>query len=340
MSDLHSARVRDLLYGSWAAQAISTAARLDLADLVADGVGGIGELAERTGTNPDGLYRLMRALASVEMFHEDTPRHFVMTPLAQCIRTGGEDTVKGLALFYGNEVHQAYGRLISSVRTGEPSFDEVFGHTLWEHLRDYPETGEAFRTGMGASSWQEQLPLPHTYDFTGIERLVDVGGGEGTMLASILHERPEMTGVLVELPGGIDRTKRHFNSAGVADRVSLVEGSGFDALPTGDGYLISCVLHALSDESSLRVLNRIRDAITPDGRLIILERIVAPGDLPGLAKFLDLTMMVMNGGKERTEEEWHELLAAASFKLSRIVPISYFSGGAELAAIEATPIPR
>jgi SAM-dependent methyltransferase len=340
MSELNSSRIRDMLYGSWVAKAIYAAARLDLADLVADGIGGCAELAERTKLNADALYRLMRALASVELFHEDSPRHFVMTPLAQCVRTGGEDSVKDLALFYGNEVYHSYGRLVDSLQSGTPAFDRVYGRSLWQHLRESPEAGAAFRKGMGASTWHEQLPLPDSYDFTGIRRLVDVGGGEGTMLAAILHEQPEMEGVLVELPGGIDPTKRHFHEAGVADRSVLIEGNGFDVLPAGDGYLLSCVLHAIDDENSIRVLSRIRDAIEPDGRLVIIERIVSPEENPGLAKFLDLTMMVMNGGKERTEQEWHELLAAASFKLTRIVPIPYFSGGTELVAIEATPIPR
>jgi SAM-dependent methyltransferase len=338
MSELNSAHVRELLYGTWAAQAVYAAARLDLADHVADGVGEIDGLAERTETDPDALYRLMRALASVGMFHEDGSRHFTMTPLAQCLRTDGEDSVKDLALFYGNEVFHSYARIVDSIRSGTPAFDEEYGTTLWEHMAKVPETSDAFRRGMGASSWREQLPLPQNYDFSGIECLVDAGGGEGTMLAAILHEQPEMRGVLVELPGGIDRTMRHFVDAGVADRCTLVEGSAFDELPQGDGFVMSCVMHALNDESSLQALARIRAAIKPDGRLVIIERIVAPGDAPGLAKTLDLTMLLMNGGKERTETEWHELLSAAGFKLTRIVPLPYFSGGAELAAIEATPL--
>ena len=340
MSELNSAKVRELLYGTWAAQAVYAAARLDLADHVADGAGDVEELAERTGTNPDALYRLMRALASVGMFHEEGSRRFAMTPPAQCLRTDGEDSVKDLALFYGNEVFRSYSRIVDSVRSGTPAFDAEYGTTLWEHMAKVPETSDAFRRGMGASSWREQLPLPRTYDFSGINRLVDAGGGEGTMLAAILHEQPDMRGVLVELPGGIDRTMRHFTDAGVADRCTLVEGSAFDELPHGDGFVMSCVMHALDDESGLRALRRIRDAIEPDGRLVIIERIVAPGDEPGLAKTLDLTMLLMNGGKERTESEWHSLLAAADFKLTRIVPLPYFSGGAELAAIEATPIHR
>lgn len=335
MSELNSARMRELLYGSWVAQTIYAAASLDLADHVADGIGDVGELAKRTDTNPEALYRLMRALAGVGVFSEDDSRYFVMTPLAQCLRTDGEDSVKGLALFYGNEVHHAYGRIVDSVRTGDRAFDEEYGTSLWDYLRDVPGTGDAFRRGMGATSWREQLPLPRTYDFGGITCLVDVGGGEGTMLAAILHEQPELRGILVEIPAGIDRTMRHFVEAGVADRVTLAEGSAFDELPSADGYVISCVLHAMDDASSIRALTRIREAIQPGGRLVILERIVPPANDPGLAKHLDLTMMLMNGGKERTEQEWHDLLAEAGFNLTKIVPLPYFSGGSELAAIEA-----
>lgn len=335
MSELNSARMRELLYGSWVAQTIYAAARLDLADHIADGIGDVGELAKRTDTHPESLYRLLRALAGVGVFSEEDHRYFAMTPLAECLRTDGEDSIKGLALFYGDEVYRAYGRLVDSVRTGERAFDAEYGVSLWDYLRTEQSTGDAFRSGMGASSWREQLPLPQTYDFSGIKTLVDVGGGEGTMLAAILHEEPSMRGILVEIPAGIDRSMRHFVDAGVADRTTLAEGSAFDELPTADGFVISCVLHAMDDESSITALGRIRDAMTSDGRLVILERIVASGDVAGLAKHLDLTMMLMNGGKERTEQEWKDLLAAAGLRLTRIVPLPYFSGGAELAAIEA-----
>ncbi|GAA3283628.1 MULTISPECIES: methyltransferase [Dactylosporangium] len=340
MNESSSLRIRRLFYGSWIAQAVYAAAKLDLADLIDGGTRDVATLAERTGTNPEALYRVLRALAGEGIFTETGPREFGMTPAAIGLLSTGDDSVKNLAIFYGKEVHQAYGRILDSLKTGTPAIDAIYGMTLWAHMERDEETGEAFRRGMGATTWDEQLPLPQTYDFSGIKRLVDVGGGEGTMLAAVLHEHPEMTGVLVELPSGIDRTKRHFHEAGVADRAEIVEGSAFDVLPHGDGYMMSCVLHAMNDESSVVALSRIRDAIDPDGRLIILERIVAAPDEPSLAKILDVSMMLMNGGQERTEAEWHGLLAQAGFKLSRIVVLPYFSGGAELAAIEATPVPR
>lgn len=337
MSELGSSQIRDYLYGSWVAQTVYAAARLKLADLVAADAGDIAVLAERAEANQDALYRLMRALASVGIFSEESPRRFTMTPLAECLRSDGEDSVRDLALFYGNEVYRSYGRILDSVRTGTPAFGAEYGQTLWERMRTVPETGEAFRRGMGATSWREQLPLARAYDFGDVKRLVDVGGGEGTMLAALLHENPGMEGVLVELAAGIDLTRRHFIDAGVEDRCTVLEGSAFGELPRADGYFMSCVLHAMNDEDSLRALRRIREAMQPDGRLVILEHIVSPGDERSLAKFLDLTMLVLNGGKERTEDEWRGLLGRSEFTLSRIVPMPYFSGGAELVAIEAVP---
>jgi hypothetical protein len=335
MSELSSATIRKFMYGSWVSQAVYTAVHLRLPEHLATGPGDIEALAASSGTDPDMLYRLMRALASVGVFSEDSPRHFVDTELSECLRT---DAVKDLVHFFGNEVYRAYGRLADSVRTGDRGFDLEFGTTLWERMETVAETGDAFRKGMGASSWREQLPLPATYDFGGVRKLVDVGGGEGSMLAAVLHENPSMSGVLVEIPAGIDRSMKHFQDAGVAGRTELVEASAFDELPVADGYFMSCVLHVMDDESSLAALRRIRESIEPGGRLVILERIVGPGDEPGLAMLLDLTMMVMNGGRERTEQDWQQLLKAADFKLTKLVPMPYFSGGAELFAIEATPV--
>lgn len=340
MSGLGSAHIRDLMYGTWIAQSVYAAARLDLADHVSAGTTAVDELATRVGADPDALYRLMRALSSTGVFEEQANRNFQMTPAAQALRTGEEDSIKDLVLFYGKEVHRSYGRIDESIRTGRPALEMEFGMPIWEYLEQLPAEDNTFRRGMGATSWRAQSPLPRTYDFGGIKHLVDVGGGEGTMLAAILHEHPEMTGVLVELPGGMDPTMRHFADAGVTDRCSLVEGSGFDELPAADGYFLSCVFHVLDDQASLRVLARIRDAITSDGRLVILERIVSPANEGGLAKHLDLSMLLTNGGRERTEQEWHDLLATAGFKLTRIVPMPYFIGGTELVAIEAMPTPR
>jgi hypothetical protein len=333
-------RMREMLYGTWVAQAIYAAARLDLADHVAAGRHEICELARATDADPRALYRLMRALASVGVFREEEPERFVSTPLADCLRSGADESVKDLALFYGGEMYRSYAEIVDSVRTGAPAFERVYGTSLWEHLDRTPAAGAMFRRAMGATSWREQLALPRTYDFGGIERLVDVGGGEGSMLAAILHERPALRGVLVDIPSGLDRTMRHFRDAGVADRCTLHAGSADDALPAGDGYLLSCLLHAMDDDVAVRVLGRVRDAIAPAGRVVIVERIVGPRNEPGLSKLLDLSMLVVPGGRERTECEWRELLCRSGFELRRVIPLPYFSGGMELHAIEGGPVGR
>jgi SAM-dependent methyltransferase len=338
MGEVCSVRVRETMYAGWLSAAVYSAARLRIADHLADGEHSVDELAELTGTHAESLYRLMRALAGAGYFREEEGRKFGTTPLAEFLRSDTEDSVKDLVLFYGQEVYRAYGALAEAVRTGERAFDIEHGMPLWDYLNSEQATGDAFRKGMGAATWTEQLPLPQTYPFDGIDTLVDVGGGTGTMLAAVLHEHPEMKGVLVEIPAGIDRTMRHFKEADVQDRVELRDGSAFDELPQGDAYLISCVLHAMDDEQSIRALRRMRESIRPGGRVIILERIVPAGNEPGLARMLDLTMMLMNGGKERTEQEWRNLYAASGFRLTRAVEMPYFSGGAELYAIEGVPV--
>ncbi|MFD9904607.1 methyltransferase [Streptomyces sp. NPDC059063] len=338
MSDVSSVRVREDMYAGWLSAAVYSAARLRLADHVADGVRSVEELAELTGTHPESLYRLMRALAGAGYFREEGERRFGTTPVAEFLRSDTADSVKDLVLFYGREVYRAYGALSEAVRTGERAFDIEYGMPLWDYLDTVEDTGNAFRKGMGAVTWSEQLPLPRTYSFAGVDTVVDVGGGTGSMLAAVLHEHPGMKGVLVEISAGIDHTMRHFKEAGVEDRVELREGSAFDELPEGDAYLISCVLHAMDDEQSIKVLRRMRDAIRPGGRVVILERIVPAGNEPGLARMLDLTMMLMNGGKERTEQEWRALFSASGFRFSKAVAMPYFSGGAELYAIEGVPV--
>ncbi|TGB13254.1 methyltransferase [Streptomyces sp. MZ04] len=338
MSEVSSVRVREAMYAGWLSAAVYCAARLRVADHLADGERDIDELAERTGTHAESLYRLMRALAGAGYFREEENRRFGTTPLADYLRTDTEESVKDLVLFYGREVYRAYGALPEAVRTGDRAFDIEYGMPLWDYLNTVEDTGEAFRKGMGAATWTEQLPLPQTYSFDGIDTLVDVGGGTGSMLAAVLHEHPAMKGVLVEIPAGIDLTMRHFKEAGVQDRVELREGSAFDELPAGDAYLISCVLHAMDDEQSVRALRRMRESIRPGGRVVILERMVPAGNEPGLARMLDLTMMLMNGGKERTEAEWRTLFSASGFRFSRAVEMPYFQGGAELYAIEGVPV--
>jgi hypothetical protein len=191
---------------------------------------------------------------------------------------------------------------------------------------------------MGVPRWTDQIPLVRAYDFTGIRRLVDVGGGQGSMLAAILHEYPAMTGVLLDLASARNGTSKHFAEAGVAGRCEFVERSCFDPLPAADAFWLSCLVHALDDERAAAAFARVREAIHPEGRMLVVERVVPEGDAPSFAKLLDVTMLVVTGGRERTEAEFADLFNRTGFSLRRVAPLPYVPAGIGLSILEARPV--
>jgi hypothetical protein len=330
-------RLREMVVASWSAQAIYAAAKLGIADLLASEPKTAAELAAATNTSPDALYRVLRALASVGVFTEVSPRLFAMTPLAEGLRTGVPGSVRHLTMWYGEDVFRAYAEIGHSLGTGQPAFSRVFGADLWTHFARNAESSATYNAGMGVARWTDQIPLVRAYDFAGIRKIVDVGGGQGSMLAAILHENPAMRGVLLDLASARNGHSRHFEDAGVAERYEFVEGSCFDRLPAADAYWLSCLLHALDDERATAALARVREAIHPEGRLLVVERIVPEGDAPSFAKLLDVTMLVVAGGRERTEAEFASLFQRSGFALRRIVQLPYVPAGIGLGILEARP---
>lgn len=330
--------LREMVVASWSAQAIYVAAKLGIADRVAAGPRAVEDLAAETETSPDALYRVLRALASVGVFTEVAPRRFGMTPLAEGLRTNVPGSVRHLTMWYGEDVFRAFGDILHSVRTGQPAFSRVFGEDLFTHFARNAESSATYNTGMGVARWTDQLPLVKAYDFSGIRRLIDVGGGQGSMLAAILHEYPTVTGVLLDLASARNGHSQHFVDAKVADRYQFVEGSCFDPLPAADAYWLSCLVHMLDDARTALAFTRVREAIEPSGRLLVVERVVPEGDVPSFAKLLDLTMLVVPGGRERTEAEFGALLAKTGFALTRVVPLPYVPAGIGLSIIEAKPV--
>jgi hypothetical protein len=333
MSDVKA--LREKITASWLSQVIYVAARLGIADLLVEGARSVDELAAKTGANADALYRVLRAVASAGLFAESEPRRFSLTPLGNYLRTGYPDSVRHLAIWYGEEVFRSYAEIMQSVQTGKPVFERIHGMDMWGYLASNPSVNETFNLAMGTSRWQDQRPIVDAYDFRGIRCLVDVGGGEGSMLAAVLHAHPEMTGVLVDLPNVVLGAERHLASAGVADRCRIVAGSCYDALPRGgDAYVLSSVLHFMSDEQALVALGRVREAMAVDGRVLVIERILPADDAPHFGKLLDLTMLVLLGGRERTEAEFRALYARSGFRLSRVVPLPFFVAGIGLGVVE------
>jgi hypothetical protein len=321
--------------GSWLSQAIYVAAKLGIADLLQDGAKTCTVLAEATKTHADALYRLLRALASVGVFAEERDGGFRSTPLADCLRTGTPGSLRAFAIMLGEQEHwRAWGDVLHSVRTGQPAFDHVFGMPHFRYFGEHPESGRLFNEGMTSRSADENDAIIAAYDFSDFRTVVDVGGGQGTLLTTILEAAPDTRGVLFDLPHVIVATRDAIAQTGQAPRCELKDGNFFDAVPAGgDAYTLKKVIHDWDDERALAILKRCRAAVSSAGCLLLIEPVIPPGNSPSFNKLLDLLMLVWtSGGKERTEAEHRALLAAAGFRMARLIPTR-----SPLSIIEAVP---
>ncbi len=310
-----------MMRGYWVSQAIFTAARLGIADLLEDGARSSDDLAARTGVPARSLHRLLRALASVGVFAERADGTFGTTPLADCLRTDAPGSLRASGIVMGEMLYPAWGELMDSLRTGGPSFERVFGTGFFAHLAGHPELGGRFQEMMAGLNLLTNAAVPAAYNFSALGKVVDVGGGNGSLLASILRANPAVRGVLFDLPHVLDQARRQVADAGVADRCELVGGDFFVGVPEGgDAYLLRWVLHDFDDEQAVRILKACRAAMATEGRLLVVEQVVGisgPGDWT--TKFLDLQMLILLGGRERTESEFRELFVAAGFHLQRVI---------------------
>ncbi len=311
-----------LVLGNQLQQAIYVAARLDIADLLRDGPRPADELARAADADPSALARLLRALAGFGIFEEDADGRFALTPLAEPLQSETPGSVKAFALWSGGVSYSAFGGLYDSVRTGAPAFESLFGMEFFEYLRRNPEAGSVFDDMMSRHTAPVARAIA-ALDMSGVDTVVDVGGGSGDMLAALVREQPGLRGVLVDHPRVLDRARRGFEQSGVANRCAAVPGNIFESVPAGDAYLLKSVLHGLSDDDASRVLANCRDAMRSDGRLLVIEFVVPPGDAPSPARLMDLLMLVGCHGRERTQEEFQTLLASAGFSLANIAPTKH-----------------
>jgi SAM-dependent methyltransferase len=310
-----------MMTGYWVSQALHVAAKLGIADLLAAGPVNCEHLAVATNTHAPSLQRVLRALASVGVFTEVSPGSFALTPLAELLRTETPGSMRALAIMYAEEQYRTWGDLLHSVQTGETAFDYQFGMGYFEYLAQHPEADRVFNEAM--TGWTHQLvgAVVDTYDFSSFKTVVDVGGGYGALLAAILQRYPGTRGILFEQPHVIASAEEQLVAAGVAERCMFVGGDFFAAVPPGgDAYVLSQILHDWNDEHCLAILEQCRRAMPDHGKLLVVELVLPPGDEPYLGKWLDLHMLVLLGGSERTAAEYDTLFRAAGFKLARVVP--------------------
>jgi hypothetical protein len=304
--------------GIIAAQAIYVATKLRIPDLLASGPKTVTELATECGAHAVTLERLLRALASIEMFALTDDGRFCNTPLTEVLRTDHPQSRRDGVLFLPAAfLWRPLGELYESVRTGEPAFQRIFGQNFFEYLAAQPDDAAAFNTVMTQGIAWTSNALLAAYDFSRFKLLVDVGGGEGALLRDILMATPTLKGVLFDLPQAVAGASEILQGD-LAARSQIVGGSFFDSVPDGaDGYLLKGVIHDWPDDDAVRILRNIRRAISKDGLLLLVERVVDLAVRP--AGLMDLLMLVI-GGRERTEADFRALLAAAGFSLTRVIP--------------------
>jgi len=330
-----SAQLFMLLASKWLLQSVHCLARLGIADLLADGPRDVADLAARTGTHAPSLRRALRATAVVNVFTELPDGRYALTPQAEYLRTGTPGTLRPFAMFIGDDaLWRPYGDMMETLRTGAPAFDRVHGMSVYEYLSAHPDLAAVFDDAMTALSEDSAHLYLKAHNFGRYRTIADVGGGRGMMLAAILQRYPDTRGILFDLPHVVADARATLDRAGIADRVDVVPGDFFADVPAGaDAYILKTVLQNWNDDRARHILGRIRAAIGDDdsARLLILEDVIQPLNTWDVGKLVDIDMMVTAGGRERTLDEWRELLASASFDL---VPDSV---GTEWAVLEASP---
>jgi hypothetical protein len=303
-------------------QLIGVAARLRLADLLAGGPLSSDALAPRVGAHPDGLYRLMRAGVVAGLFTEAPPRTFTLTPLGACLRSEVPGSMHDLAIMLTSPGHWLpWGDLFSAVQTGRSTARKVLGVDLWEHYVKNPEEAAHFDRAMGSFSSFAAGDVARLHDFSPYARVADVGGSQGVLLAAVLRAHASCRGILFDLPHVIDGARARVEAEGLGQRMELVAGSFFEpVIPAAEAYLLKNILHDWDDASSTAILRQIHRAAPSGARLIVVEMVMPDGGEPSPTALIDLNMLVLADGRERTGREYEALLASTGWALERITP--------------------
>lgn len=322
-----------LLGGYRVTQMLFVAAKLGLADRLASGPRSTSDLATVTQTQEQALFRLLRALASFGVFAERVDGRFELTPLAATLRSDAESSLRPFALSYGEAWWwDGFRELLHSVMTGQTGFSRAHGVELFEYLERHPEHARTFNANMSAMTQEEAQAVIEAYDFAGTEVLADIGGGLGTFACAVLSGQASARAIVFDQPSVIAGGPAAIAPSGLADRIEFVGGSFFERVPTGaDTYCLKDILHDWDDDQCVRILSVVRQAMPRASRLLVIERVIPPGNGAFVGKMVDITMLVMTAGRERTAEEYGRLLRSSGLSIARVVPVS--SGSSVIEAV-------
>ena len=322
------ARLRN---GYMVSHAMFVVAKLGIADHLIDGPEGSDELARSTGTHAATLDRVLRFLSSVGIFTEIAPRRFALTSLGSGLRSDIPGSIQPMTVLVSHEsIQQAWGQLLHTVQTGDISFDHVQGMGFFDYIGEHPDVAALFHQAMtgAAVSSSSETAVATVYDFSSMHRIVDVGGGEGRLLASILHAYPTLRGILFDRPEVVANAPEVLAAAGVAERCEIVGGDFFAAIPAGgDGYLLQQIIHDWDEPRAVAILRQCRRAMSASSTLLVVE-VAIPKDAGHASPVLetDMQMMVLAGGIQRTDAGYRALFAETGFRLTTIVPLGDASG--------------
>jgi len=315
------AQMMQMITGFWTSCCIYNAAKLDIADILASKPRTIDQLSELTHCHNPSLNRMMRALLSVGIFNKNSKGEYSNSALSETLRSGVPGSMKAMAIAQLGDHYSAWGNLLYSLKTGKTAFDKVEGMPIWKYYETHPEEGENFIEAMAGVTGAVIHNVIPAYDFTAMSTIVDIGGGNGALLMAVLQSAPEAKGIVFDEEYVVEKTKEVLAQKGYSERCSTMGGSFFDFIPKdADGYLMKMVLHDWNDEQSLQILNNCRQAMKPGSKLLVIESVIPEEDTPHPGKFMDINMLAMTGGLERTEKEFSTLFQKAQLKLLRVIP--------------------
>jgi hypothetical protein len=317
-----SAQLLDMIFGFTLSRAIAVAAQLRVADQLKNGAKTTDEIASATNAHPRSLYRLLRALSGAGIFSESDDGHFSLTPLSELLRSDSPESLRGFAELMADDVNfETWAQLPYSVETGRPAFLHKNGIPFFSWLEQNPDVGERFNDAMTSLSNGAVTAVLNSFDFQGITKLVDVGGGHGRLVAAVLAKYPEMKGIVFDDPKVVAGASELLEANGVAARCETVGGDFFKTAPAGgDAYILKHIIHDWSDDECVTILGHCHRGMTANGKVLIVEMVVPEPNVGGVSKFLDLQMLLFLSGRERTGPEYRELLNRAGFEMTRIVP--------------------
>lgn len=323
-----------LIAAPWVSRSIYVFVKLGVVDLLEKEAMDFRQIAEAVKADPEALHRLLQGLAKTGLLTETSPGTFALTKLGECLKSGAPGALRSWALLWGEEYHHAWSELLGAVQTGTTAFDRAYGANLYQYLHDNPETAQTYNDAMTGLAELVYPAVVAAYDFSSSRQVVDVGGGCGTLIASILAANPNLKGILFDQPDVVSNASTVLEASGVADRCEIVKGDFFAAVPTGgDTYVLSNILHNWDDERAAAILQNCRRAIAESGTILVVETVLSGKDEPALARVHDLSMLVLTRGRERTEDEFSKLLDRSGFELKRVIPVQPMT-----CVVEAVPV--